>query len=100
MFTRADRLNKKCNHEEYWEQFVSPPIRKYVVDWLGGEERIKELVAEDEWLNNVPLKEWDRNGALFSSWVASKNKVINGKRTYSASDLVCMLKQAAKGSIR
>jgi len=59
----------------------------------------RELLEDDEHLNNVPLRQWDRLDYFVRGRAArSMNAVaaITGSRAWSLSDSVCVLKETAR----
>jgi hypothetical protein len=90
-YTRAQRLNNECTHEEYWDQFVTEAIIRLVKGRFGGR------------LDTVTLAEWD-SLSLITRELIDKDKwrrlmcpKFIGTRSYawSLSDNICILKQAA-----
>ena len=77
-FTRIDYLNKKCNHREFYSQFVNKLHISIVKRRIG----LKRLInSNDDSLNDIPLSEWDNLG------------VFSGK---SMAESVCIWKEAGK----
>lgn len=56
MFTRAQYLNNEVSHEEYISQFVTSTELKVVKSQFGN----RLFQSQDPYLNDIPLKEWDR----------------------------------------
>lgn len=56
MFTRAQYLNNEVSHEEYISQFVTSTELEVVKSQFGD----RLLQSQDPYLNDIPLKEWDR----------------------------------------
>lgn len=55
---------------------------------------LAKAMKQDEHLNNIPLAKWDRLGRTMRSEL---NRI--GINSYSLSDLVCTLKQAARMTV-
>ena len=71
MFTRADYMQNRCTHEEYYAQFVTPGIvagvRRFLAISPAGEKRdpvkfVRAALAEDKHLNGIALRRWDALG--------------------------------------
>ncbi len=91
MFTRQDYLDKKCNHRQYYAQFVDAALIAAVLNRIG-----KELKSStDDNLNDIPLARWDgmarsiRPGASLNK--AGDYPTLAGQ--------VCILKEAARQAI-
>ena len=56
MFTRAQYLNNEVSHEEYISQFVTSTELEMVKSQFGD----RLFQSKDPYLNDIPLKEWDR----------------------------------------
>ena len=58
--------------------------------------RIKAaLITGDEYLNSIPLRDWDRIAIMYNS--GSVNKVLKAHGdSFSLASMVCILKQAAR----
>jgi len=56
IFTRADYLEKKCTHREYYGQFVSVNTKTLVCGYIGM-DRLR--ASKNEHFNDIPLAEWD-----------------------------------------
>lgn len=87
---------------------------QFLVNYLGYEQvkkcipftiaQIKNALVKDKYLNNLPLKEWDRAAGLIS--VGGKIQRVpsmlvnlyrqNGITAYSQADGVCILKECAR----
>ena len=88
-YTRAQRMNNECTHEEYWDQFVTESIVRLVKGRFDG--RI------------ATLKEWDALSHITQDlidkdkWRRLMCPKFIGTRSYawSLSDNICILKQAA-----
>jgi len=81
-YTREDYLNKKCSHEEYYQQFVTDQSI-YLVLSMFDNETIKEAYLIDKHLNNLPLEKWD----FLADYLNTKNTLA---------EKVCILKQSAR----
>lgn len=56
MITRKQYMTKEATHREYYGQFVTPSIIKFVVDRIG-QKRIAD--STDPHLNDIQLEDWD-----------------------------------------
>lgn len=99
-FTRADYMNKRCTHREYYAQFVTPYVRQIVSQRVGID---KLKASKDPHFNDIPLSVWD------SFWVArvpggmcirppmSITELLGlADEGNSASTGTCILKEAAR----
>ena len=60
MITRAQYMEDSTNlHRQYYGQFVTPALKKLVLQRFGA-ERLKKALAHEKNLNSIPLAEWDR----------------------------------------
>lgn len=87
-----------------------PHVEKYraLVEALGiklaenafgrSDAEWQRLYSQDEHLNNVPLREWDRIANSYRQQKGAKNPLREGWNL-SQSDLVCAYKQAMKDQI-
>lgn len=57
-YSRADYLNNKCTHEQYYGQYIGVGMQNLIVRRLGR-DRLEKAFAEDENLNTIPLHIWD-----------------------------------------
>lgn len=56
-YTRKDYMSGKCNHEQFYNQFVTPETRQIVLRFIG----INALInSKDNYFNDIPLRIWDR----------------------------------------
>lgn len=55
-YTRAEYLEGKCTHAQYYEQFLSAGIISHVCDVIGREKIQK---SEDPAFNDIALSRWD-----------------------------------------
>lgn len=87
-------MDGEVNHDDYYGQFVTDGVIR-----LLDQERVKN--STDPHFNDISLLHWDRL-AKFLPWetisaVCDANESTHaGKRAYSLSDCVCVLKAAAK----
>lgn len=91
-FTRADYMSNKCSHREYYAQFVTPGIRTIV--WKRFGDRL--LKSTDNYLNDIPLKQWDGLEPLIRAEAGRALALANGRGGVSLSDCVCVAKEAGK----
>lgn len=99
--TRAERLDYKCSHEEWWQQFVTEGTIRYVRDSIG----LARIVASiDEHMNDIPLSNWDRLSIAQNfdrmdtkAWKEAHGIPRDNPRfPWSLSDTVCIAKCAAR----
>jgi len=93
MFTYEQYIAKECTHREYYAQFA--PIFKRTVANKFDVVYLQEKLAEDRYLNNIPLSYWDRLSEIYKHAFSIKNETINGSYGWSLSDGVCAAKEAA-----
>ncbi len=102
-FTRADYMEGRATHRQYYGQFVTPAIKAVISRWVG----IPALMAsKDEHLNDIPLSQWDGMSGSNKDLLAISNELYgggfsdsDGKRIYSLVCGVCILKEAARQMI-
>ena len=88
MFTRKQYLNNEVSYKEYISQFVTSTELEVVKSQFGD----RLFQSRDPYLNDIPLKEWDR---LLPSYLSIA-------RQQEAGEIPCLglsvsvLKQAAK----
>jgi hypothetical protein len=93
-FSRADYLNSKCTHREYYSQFVTNRERSMVKQFIGI-DRIKAALAEgDEHLNTIPLAQWDRLSVPVGADASQLLRLAGDYPTQAGAN--CILKEAAK----
>ena len=95
MKTRTDYLAGGCTHHEYYSQFVTQAAKDLVVKHIGNANFLSKKLAADPNLNNIPLDTWDQVVALHR-WVGEIDEQGDGKKIYSLSNGVCVLKTAAR----
>jgi hypothetical protein len=93
MYTRADYLEHKCTHEEYYSQFVTAGIMRLVTSTFG-KERLQAAFDSDRHFNTIPLAQWDR----IAPHVNVSLKPYGDYLTLSGQ--VCILKQAALMAVK
>lgn len=90
LYTKAD--GTKMAHDELYGTVVNAIGLDRCLDYVPVEpEKLSALYEEDEHFNNVPLKKWDDQHAMFKYQFG---KV--GINIISLSDTVCTLKTAAR----
>ena len=101
IITRDERLEHRCTHEEWWQQFVTEGTIRYVRDAIG----LSRIVAStDEHLNDIPLSNWDRLSISqdfgrmdTKAWKEAHGIPRDNPRfPWSLSDTVCIAKCAAR----
>ena len=96
MKTRQEYLAGICSHDEYYRQFVTDYMINIVRSTLKS-SNLKKCFAEDPYLNNIKLDEWD--SLAFYTCASNhtlKELLIKAKDSYSLATGVCIMKQAAK----
>ena len=91
MITRKEYMADSTNlHQAYYLQFATPSIRSAV-------DRMKEsiLVSTDPYLNDIPLRFWDRISDCNFHGLCDVNLKINGSMSALLSDGVCAAKAYA-----
>ena len=92
-FTRSEYMSGVCSHEEYYSQFVSDGLVKFVSGIIGNSP-----------IESIQLNQWDRmadsmapsyywNLALSNMFTQNNEAAVP---SISLSDKVCLLKCAAK----
>ena len=88
-FTRQDRLNGNCTHEEYFAQFVNDRTIDAVVSFIG-EDVLRR--STDENLNDIPLDLWDK----LSAFIPLNIRFDEVGEVPSIGTYVCIAKEAAR----
>ncbi len=92
-YMAASKVDGPKAHREYYAQFVTPAVVRFVGDMIG----IPQILAStDKHMNDIPLARWDRMDAWIRPMGARINKEINGASVWSISDTVCVAKEAAR----
>ena len=94
MFTREQYMNHECTHQEYYEQFITNSIRRYV-ERNYTKEYLQNCYATDKNLNNLGagwLKKFDAFTPQIKGEIERINKRINGSPTYCLSYGTCAIK--------
>lgn len=95
MKTRTDYMNGMCTHYEYYSQFVTPQIKNLVLHHIGDAAFLNRRLCEDRNLNNIPCCVWDTI-VLHHKYVGIIDEQNDGRKIYSLSNGVCVLKCAAQ----
>jgi hypothetical protein len=106
--TRAAYMRREISFVDYYGAIVEALGESQLRRWLPVNHRTGEtrtpaqwrtLLADDEHLNNVPLRQWDRLDYLVREQ-ARRNldavAAISGSRAWSLSDTVCTMKAVAR----
>lgn len=93
-FTRKQFMDGEISYDEYYGQFVTDSVIR-----LFDQELVKK--STDCHFNDIPLQRWDYLANFLPretiNAVCDANaSTFSGKRAYSLSDCVCILKAAAK----
>lgn len=97
IITSEDYITRKVTHEEFYGQFVNQSLINHVIRIIG-EKRI--LNSRDEYLNDIPLREW--NGITTShcinrdKWRKAWNHLDPKTFPWLPSDTICVAKAAAQ----
>lgn len=92
-FTRADYMEKRCTHEQYYGQFVTPAVRALVLSRFPL-ERLR-ATPDKKNFNSIPLDEWD-SVAVANKSLLSVREEVDGPRSWSLCGAGCILKEAAR----
>jgi hypothetical protein len=93
MYTRKDRLDNKCSHEEYYHQFVTGEHKQYV-RYKFGINKLKIAYEENKSFNTISLSQWD--WISISPFMMLKISMKDVGDYLTMSGIVCILKQAAR----
>lgn len=92
MYTRRDYLYKRCDHDQYYSQFITDSILALVEQRIGLDNI---LDSTDEWFNDIQLTRWDELAFYIKSLV-NPQVLTEAEEGWSMSTGVCIGKQAAK----
>lgn len=98
-FNRAAYMSGKVDHQTYYVQYVTDEVLS-LVKYSIGEDAIK--FSTDPYFNDIPLYRWDVAGTRMPLNVVLALNASNASTTrggvagHSKSDLVCILKAAAR----
>jgi len=94
MKTKEQYRNKECTHREYYAQFVTPGVKRLVIDRFGVDQLVN--TPDQEYLNTINLSQWD--GLVPLLWmdfkVCALMRSTNEWRSLGTG--VCILKEAAR----
>lgn len=94
MFTRKDYMSGKCSHQDFYAQYITMSIRRFVENRYTV-EFLRKCYAEDEHLNNLGMN-WmnifDSFTRAIAPELATMNLAIEGSRSYSLSMGTCAIK--------
>lgn len=102
-FTREQYMNKECDHDTFYSQFVTDGVKWLVLHHPHiGKERI--VASTCPHFNDIPLKHWDSLKDDVRMSISTKKFMRlswpkyagNGSVYWSLSDAVCIAKQAAR----
>jgi len=89
MYTKQDYLKGKCNHREYYSQFVNDNVKQMIIDRIGKDKIIN---SKDENFNDIPLKIWDNIGLPYG--ICDLLHQVGD--FYTLGGQVCILKEASR----
>jgi hypothetical protein len=102
---RKSYMDGIVTHREYYGQFVNEHVKRTLLMYIPKEDI---LASTDKHLNDIPLIKWDRLSG-YSRWpregfnlhgqpasMVRQLSMANAGGGVSASDLVCVYKEAAK----
>lgn len=96
MITRAEYIDGKASHYEYYGQFMSPQLVQLVVNQIGA-EAIK--TSRNIHFNDIPLAQWDKCHGGVRQLVLRAVNLAEGRDkppfSLTLSDTVCCSKAAA-----
>ena len=92
-FTRQDYLDNKCNHREYYGQFINNRIKNIVSRRLKVNE-IKKALMDDKNLNTIKLAIWDSILRPLPAETANLLRELGDYPTLAGA--VCIAKEAAR----
>ena len=92
MYTRQDYLYNRCNHRDYYSQFVTEEIKNYVQRWIGLHTILN---STDDWFNDIPLKSWDSIAYNLRELI-NNQVLIESQAGWSLSIATCISKEAAR----
>lgn len=92
MFSYEDYMSGKVNHHDYYMQFkdaVKMHVDQFPISMLA------QAYKADKYLNNIPLKEWDRIADASKSRIACINNKLGNGPVWSLNTGVCAAKAYA-----
>lgn len=95
MFTRADYMNGKCTHSQFYAQFVTSGVKSDVKYRVGIESIVS---SKDKHFNDIPLTVWDSidiKDIVNQAAIREAHSYAKGSFPWSKSMQVCILKEAA-----
>lgn len=90
--TRKDYLTGNATHEQYYGQFATDTVQRFVVRHIG-EAAIR--ASRDPHMNDIPLHKWDYMHPVISSMCGAHLREA-GVNAYALCDTVCIAKAAAR----
>jgi hypothetical protein len=100
--------NEKIGHRAKWQRVVNAlgyeDVKKCIPYTL---EQIKKALPKDEHMNNLPIKKWDNASGVWVNNMSGAHSILYGApllalyrkagvTSFSQSDGVCILKEAAR----
>jgi hypothetical protein len=96
-FSRQDRLDNKCSHSEYYNQFVDGTVKAAVKNKFGI-DRLKKAFDSGNTSFNSPdfrLSEWDGLAQPYN-FIGTNAKMKELGDYLTLAGQVCILKEAAR----
>lgn len=103
VFTRADYMDERCTHEQFYGQFVTGSVLHLVRSAIG-EDAI--VASTNPHFNDIPLKQWDNLHEMVLGIIKSERGKLAcridpiagkpGSFHWSLSNSGCTLKEAAR----
>lgn len=98
MFTLKDYDEGKCTRREFIGQFVTPRIKRQVINMFGIERLVN--APDQKNFNSIPLKEWDRltgyGNPNFRASAYTHDKIREAGESPTYSLYTCIYKEAAR----
>lgn len=100
MVTRSQYMNKEISYNEYYAQFVTESLKKFVLSHFGKEKLEKHLAADDMFHeDHIKLEKWNDLYGICHSLVSQK-KIKEAGEGFAPATSVCILKEAARLAVR
>ncbi len=108
---RDDYMSGEISHQDYYmaiARAIDLPTLQACVRHIASVDQLREALATDPHLNNIPLVQWDRQDPAVQALVARdatpvmavswsrRSTLAPGTFCWSLSDTVCTLKAVAR----